>query len=52
MNPAYNVFLLTAAAGLVVLGVNTISTDLVVGSVEVVLGIVAYLVYELTPNSK
>lgn len=47
-----NVFLLTAAATLVPLGVNTIQTNLWTGVVEFLLGVGAFVAYELTPPSK
>lgn len=49
MNKTSNVFLLTAALALVPLGVSTISADLIAGSVELVLGFVAVVVYSLIP---
>lgn len=52
MNAGYNVFLLTAATALVGLGSATIQTNLLAGVIEIVLGIVAFLVYEKTPMSK
>lgn len=49
MNTASNVFLLVSAAALMDMSVRTISTDLLVGGVEFVLSVAAFLVYELTP---
>jgi hypothetical protein len=49
MNTAGNVFLLTAAATLVSLGANTMAQNLLAGAVEFILGIGAFLVYELVP---
>lgn len=44
-----NTFLLTAATALVALGVASIQGNLWTGVVEIVLGIVAYWVYDITP---
>jgi hypothetical protein len=45
-----NVGLQVIGTGLVALGVETISTNLLAGAIEVVLGIVVYAVYEFTPS--
>jgi hypothetical protein len=47
-----NAFLLSAASALVGLGVASISTNLLTGVIEIVLGIVAFVVYEKLPVSK
>lgn len=49
MNTATNVGLQTVATGLVALGATSISSNLVAGAVEIVLGIVVYTAYELLP---
>lgn len=49
MNTAGNVFLLTAAASLVSLGVTNISQNFLIGAGEFLLGIVAFVVYEVLP---
>lgn len=45
-----NVSLQVLATGLVALGVQTIGSNLVEGAVEVLLGIVLYVVYEFVPS--
>lgn len=47
-----NAFLLTAATVLVPLGVSTISTELWTGVVEIILGFVAFVIYEKLPASE
>lgn len=51
MNTAVNVALLSAAVGLVTMGVQIIATDLVTGAVEILLGIAVFAAYELAPSS-
>lgn len=51
MTISTNVFLLTAAVTLVGLGATTIATNLLSGSIEFLLGIVAFYVYEKFPAS-
>lgn len=46
-----NVFLMTAAVSLVSLGVATISTNLISGGIEFVLGVLAFIAYEKFPTS-
>lgn len=48
-NTKFNVGFISAATVLVGLGVNTISTDLIVGAVEILLGVLLFTVYELIP---
>lgn len=48
---AVNAFLLTAATTLVGLGVTAITTTLWTGVIEIVLGIVAFVIYEVLPVS-
>ncbi len=50
MNSTTNIALLSSAAALISLGVTIISTVLLTGSVEIILGIVLFAVYELTPT--
>lgn len=47
-----NASLQVIATGLVALGAITIADNLTTGIVEIVLGLIAYLVYELTPTSQ
>lgn len=44
-----NAGLQTVATGLVALGATTIAGDFYVGAGEIVLGLLVYLAYELTP---
>lgn len=44
-----NAGLQTVATGLVALGVTTIVNDLVAGTVEILLGVAVYVIYEITP---
>lgn len=46
-----NVFLLTASVSLVSLGVTSLTTDLIRGSIEFVLGIAAFYLYEKFPTT-
>ena len=50
MTPVTNTSLNVIGAGLIALGVTTISHDLWAGVIEIVLGVVVYAVYELTPT--
>lgn len=51
MTTSTNVFLLTAATALVGLGSATISTNLLAGAIEFVLGVIAFVAYEKFPAS-
>lgn len=51
MTTSTNVFLLTAAVALVGLGVTTITTNLLTGSVEFILGVISFYLYEKFPSS-
>lgn len=51
MNTLVNASLQTIATGLVALGAFTIKTDLMTGTAEIALGLIAYLVYEMFPPS-
>lgn len=50
MNTTVNVGLQVIATGLIATGAATIGANLLAGSVEVILGIIAYAIYELTPS--
>jgi len=50
MNTTANVALNTLGTGLVALGATSISSNLLAGSIEIVLGIAAFLVYEFIPS--
>jgi hypothetical protein len=45
-----NAGLQTLATGLVALGASTIASNLLEGSVMVLLGIAVYVIYEITPT--
>lgn len=51
MTTSTNVFLMTAAVTLVGLGVTSISTNLLAGGIEFVLGVLAFIAYEKFPSS-
>lgn len=48
-NTTLNVGLQVVATGLISLGATSISTNLVAGAIEIVLGIAVYFIYEKTP---
>ena len=45
-----NTALLTIGTGLVAVGATTILTNLLYGAVEIVLGVIVYVVYEKFPS--
>ena len=49
---ATNVGLQVIATSLIALGATTIVNNVVVGAVEIILGIAVYVVYELFPPTK
>ena len=51
MNTATNIGLQAAATILITAGVSAITTNIWQGTIEIILGIVAYGVYEFTPSS-
>ena len=50
MSNTANVALNVVATGLIALGATSISTNLLAGVIEVVLGIGVYAIYEFTPS--
>lgn len=48
---ALNTSLQVVATGLVALGATSIQTNLISGAVEIVLGILVYIIYEKLPPS-
>lgn len=47
-----NVTLQAIATGLIALGATTIASDLVAGAIEIVLGVIVYILYEKLPASR
>lgn len=50
MNTGLNVTLLSLGTALISIGAASIGANLLAGTVQIVLGLAVYLVYELTPS--